>query len=471
MPFTTTQLHYAFNLTESISAALGVPVELTDARLRSFARSTGRGRVQPGGSAGFRGAAGTRAQPVDVREPLVIPAVPQLGLAAVHVIPLCIDDKVEAVLWLMDVRGDLNSHQLDYAHTVSLATMSALITTGNQATVPHGSSAANAVVALGSPEDARAAIESAVRSGRFSHSGSFTAITIATGAKNDHYATIGELQAHLAGVGERIAQAYAAGRSLVAQYGSECSVLVAAFPREDEGALLERLLSRARDLMYRSADHQLYDSWIVGTSSGVADVGEAAEVVRQSRRAAELGLRLGWRERTVSWSSVRHVSGLGTLPSEDVQAAIIPPRLADFLSDPQHEDLITTLRVFLERAGNIQAVAADLFLHRASVYHRLKRVQQILGVDLYDGHDRLEIHLGLVSWMLLNGGDGEPGRSARATPAGGAARVRSAESPRAAACPSPGIPTGKESGERDQRPKPRSSRAGHRHETIATVQP
>jgi len=403
MPFTPSQLHYAFDLADSVSAALAVPVELTDAHLRTLATSS------VGGSAAvaphpFRGV-GAPTGPVDITEPLVIAAVPQLGLSSIHVVPLRLREQTHAILWLTDVRGDLSEYDVAYAHTVALATIRALVdaTVSDQAELAEAS--ANAVLAIGSPEDAVAAIESAIQRGGFSHSESFAAVTIAAVPRNNHYLTIEDLTRHLVTAGDRVARSYAPGRSLVAQHASECTVLVAAFPREDEQALVERLLSRARDVMYRSAQTQLYDSWILGTSITHGPVTEAPTAIRQARQAAALGLRFGWRDQTVEWSSMRQFSGLAALREDELHTHFVPQRLQDFLADPQYADLVSTLRVFLDRAGNIQTVAAELFVHRASVYHRLKRIEEILGVDLSDGHDRLETHLGMLSWTLLREGD------------------------------------------------------------------
>lgn len=403
MPFTPSQMHYAFDLADSVSAALAVPVELTDAHLRTLATSSVGGSA-PAAPHPFRGA-GMPGGPVDLDEPLVIAAVPQLGLSSIHVVPLRFREETRAILWLTDVRGDLNEHDVSYAHTVALATVRALVDVSARDHAELTEATANAVLAIGSMEDAIAAVESACQRGAFSHSESFVAVTIAAVPKNNHYLTIEGLTRHLLAAGDRLAGSYAPGRSLVAQHASECTVLVAPFPREDEQALVERLLSRARDVMYRSAQSQLYESWVLGTSVAHGTLGEGPNAMRQARQAASLGLRFGWRDQTVEWASMRHVSGLATLREDELHANFVPQRLQDFLADPQYDDLVTTLRVFLDRAGNIQAVAAELFVHRASVYHRLKRIEELLGVDLSDGHDRLETHLGMLSWTLLHEGD------------------------------------------------------------------
>src|SRR3954451_12339862 len=71
----------------------------------------------------------------------------------------------------------------------------------------------------------------------------------------------------------------------------------------------------------------------------------------------------------------------------DVEAALrdAPPGALRLLDS----DLAETLAVYLQRAGDVQATAAALSLHRAGVYYRLKRIEELTGLDLHDGDDRL----------------------------------------------------------------------------------
>ena len=55
--------------------------------------------------------------------------------------------------------------------------------------------------------------------------------------------------------------------------------------------------------------------------------------------------------------------------------------------------LLATLEAYLDAAGDVQAVAARLGLHRSSLYYRLDRAADLLGADLSDGPTRLALHL------------------------------------------------------------------------------
>ncbi|MFE2337389.1 PucR family transcriptional regulator [Streptomyces coelicoflavus] len=63
--------------------------------------------------------------------------------------------------------------------------------------------------------------------------------------------------------------------------------------------------------------------------------------------------------------------------------------------------LFTTAELYLDRAGDARATADELGLHRASVYHRVRRIEDITDLDLSDGQHRLILHLGIKVSRLL----------------------------------------------------------------------
>jgi DNA-binding PucR family transcriptional regulator len=69
--------------------------------------------------------------------------------------------------------------------------------------------------------------------------------------------------------------------------------------------------------------------------------------------------------------------------------------------DRAHE-LLPVLELLYDKNGSVQDVAAQLHLHRSSVYNRLARIRSIIGADPLSGAVRLELHLALKArrWML-----------------------------------------------------------------------
>ncbi|MGW5098054.1 PucR family transcriptional regulator [Streptomyces nodosus] len=64
-------------------------------------------------------------------------------------------------------------------------------------------------------------------------------------------------------------------------------------------------------------------------------------------------------------------------------------------------DLFTTAELYLDKAGDARATATELGLHRASVYHRVRRIEDVTALDLTDGQHRLILHLGIKVCRLL----------------------------------------------------------------------
>ena len=65
------------------------------------------------------------------------------------------------------------------------------------------------------------------------------------------------------------------------------------------------------------------------------------------------------------------------------------------LLDGGHEQLVLTLETYLDHAGDVKSTAAELWLHRTSLYYRLRRIEEVAGVDLNRGEDRLLCHVAL----------------------------------------------------------------------------
>ncbi|WP_262380136.1 PucR family transcriptional regulator [Nonomuraea sp. PA05] len=60
-----------------------------------------------------------------------------------------------------------------------------------------------------------------------------------------------------------------------------------------------------------------------------------------------------------------------------------------------------TLEAFLDNAGDVQLTAEQMFVHRTTLYYRLQRIEELTGVQLASGEDRLAFHLGLKVARLL----------------------------------------------------------------------
>jgi len=67
----------------------------------------------------------------------------------------------------------------------------------------------------------------------------------------------------------------------------------------------------------------------------------------------------------------------------------------------RHAHLVATLRTWLDNHWAIQPTAEALFIHRNTLQKRLRRIESLLGVDLLDPDDIVELYLGLRATQLL----------------------------------------------------------------------
>jgi len=70
------------------------------------------------------------------------------------------------------------------------------------------------------------------------------------------------------------------------------------------------------------------------------------------------------------------------------------------LLEPAHAELARTAEVYLDHAGQAARTAAALGIHRQTLYYRLSRVEELTGLDLTSGEDRLLLHMALKSARL-----------------------------------------------------------------------
>lgn len=58
-------------------------------------------------------------------------------------------------------------------------------------------------------------------------------------------------------------------------------------------------------------------------------------------------------------------------------------------------NLIETLRVYFRNDGNLRRTAEEMFMHKNSIMYRIKKIEEITGLDLHNAEDRFNLQLGL----------------------------------------------------------------------------
>lgn len=125
---------------------------------------------------------------------------------------------------------------------------------------------------------------------------------------------------------------------------------------------------------------------------GLAGVPEAWREAVAAARVVRAGLRPG---PVAEWSDLGPYRTLTALPP----GACADPVAARLL-EPGNRQLAVTAEVFLDCAGQAGRAASTLGIHRQTLYYRLSRVEQLTGLDLDRGEDRLQLHMALKTARL-----------------------------------------------------------------------
>ncbi|WP_457101248.1 PucR family transcriptional regulator [Microbacterium sp. P5_E9] len=258
---------------------------------------------------------------------------------------------------------------------------------------------------LGDDDGARASAAAAIRAEGLFDAASFSVI-VAEVAASDRPRGLSTEADRLA-----LASGLAAVRSrrlpqhlLTLEQGDRVILVVADTLGDDARERLRALATGLRDtvLSESGAAHCR-----VGVSRSRSDLAHARLGVAEALRAARVGRRVH------TLGSVTDIESLGVYElldqvPDDALRTMIHPGLLELIEQGSRTDsLVQTLEVFLDNAGDVKAASEQLFAHRTSLYYRLRRIQELTGLDLSSGDDRLTAHLGLriVRLMGLHGPD------------------------------------------------------------------
>lgn len=160
---------------------------------------------------------------------------------------------------------------------------------------------------------------------------------------------------------------------------------VLVFPRPVVRERLERVLGAPGLAEVRAG--------IGGTVGGLAAVPASHDRARRAWRAACLDP--GTHPRVAAWDDLGLDKLLLHLPLERLTAEDLPEPVARLLEDDHRRVDVPTLEAYLAAGGDARATAADLGIHRSTLYYRLTRIRETTGVDLRNGLARRDLHTGL----------------------------------------------------------------------------
>lgn len=68
---------------------------------------------------------------------------------------------------------------------------------------------------------------------------------------------------------------------------------------------------------------------------------------------------------------------------------------------PQRDDLLVTLKSYLDRNQNLSKTAQDLFVHYKTAAYRIEKIIKITGIDFDNANEILAVRIGLVVYKMI----------------------------------------------------------------------
>ncbi|MBP2328958.1 sugar diacid utilization regulator [Kibdelosporangium banguiense] len=181
---------------------------------------------------------------------------------------------------------------------------------------------------------------------------------------------------------------------LVAGVGDSVVLLAAGDPGPEERNI--RALAEQLNRMEDGGERPTVA--IGGAVSSLEEVAKSYEQASAALRADHVLRRQG----VIDWDELEPGQMLAVLAPSPPPAHLVPPRLAS-MGEVLSDELLATLRCFLENMGDVSKVAEKLYVHRSTVYYRISRVEELMGLSLSDGTVRLVLHWWLRSADLRDG--------------------------------------------------------------------
>jgi hypothetical protein len=360
-------------IVDSLSLGLGRPVLIDDAELRPLAYSTQFGELDAVRTASILG----RLAPDEARValfaegirtatgPVHIPARPEIGMRARVCIPLVGAGRRLGYLWLFE-DPPVTAEELRLARAAA-AEAAALVGPDADAQLIRRRHEQQLVTALLSSDPAQA--EAAAHD-----------------LEGENYLPLRPLRVWVA------APASPAGEEWSAEALDRLRARLAAkqaLCAELEGRLVCLAGERGSNAVLEALGALATPRALIGQGDAVERLADAGT----SYRRALAALRVAAHEEsgTASWDGLGVERVVTALP--DAALEDLPDGLRRLLAGDQ--SLVRTLEAYLDHAGDVKRTAAALSLHRGGLYYRLRRIEEVAGVDLHDGEDRLLCHLAL----------------------------------------------------------------------------
>jgi hypothetical protein len=139
------------------------------------------------------------------------------------------------------------------------------------------------------------------------------------------------------------------------------------------------------------------DTWtlLIGIGDVKPGLSHAPESYREAQWAVRVGTVVPFYAPVIAWRDVGIYRTLMHFSSDQLSETVLQAGLVNLISADGTGRLLRTLECYLDHACDAKATCSHLSIHRATLYYRLRRIEEVAAVDMQVGDDRLALHLGL----------------------------------------------------------------------------
>ncbi|HET6740330.1 MAG TPA: helix-turn-helix domain-containing protein [Kribbella sp.] len=166
-----------------------------------------------------------------------------------------------------------------------------------------------------------------------------------------------------------------------------------------QASRIAQAIERLRQLYAQRLGDGAAARLLIGVGDPQPGVAHARTSHEQARRTTQVLAAVPRSGVEAHWSQLGVHRLIACGPRSALTDAVLDPRAQRLLDEGG--DLVRTAQVFLDRAGNVQELSAELAIHRQTAYYRLRRIETITGFDLHNGEHRLILHLALTMAPLI----------------------------------------------------------------------
>ncbi|WP_214317381.1 PucR family transcriptional regulator [Nonomuraea sediminis] len=175
---------------------------------------------------------------------------------------------------------------------------------------------------------------------------------------------------------ERVAELWTLPRGVLARAGSPVAVLAPAHLAGEVAQTLQAAYGTA-----------------AGLGASRPDPSEAWQSWREARQALRIAEHFPRFAPIARWEDLGVHRLLARLGQADLRELAAEAVALD-------DELARTVEIYLDHGGHAQKAAAELGIHRQTLYYRLGKAERLLHRDLSEGDDRLVVHLALKAAHL-----------------------------------------------------------------------